>query len=143
MLGIATSILALLPPVRWWGAGGICPRNTRENFSHVGAGAIVLSFPWLLQNTWSVAVLALAFFLVLVAGKLTGLLSSVHNVERKTSGAYYYPWAVLGNFWLAKGDPLLFCTPIAVMALADTGAALVGKREGRLPLPRDGRCSFD
>ena len=51
-------------------------------------------------------------------------------MERQTGGAFFYPLAVVGTFWLSGGDPLLFCIPIAVMALADTAAALVGQQVG-------------
>jgi phytol kinase len=55
----------------------------------------------------------------------------VHGVARRSAGAYLYPFAVAATFLLSRGDPLLFCAPVAVMALADTGAALVGRRLGR------------
>ena len=106
---------------------GVRVEVTRK-FTHVGAGLIVMTFPWVLNSPWSVCLLSISFAGLLVVGKTTGLLSSVHGVERRTSGAYYYPLAVLGTFWLSKGDPLLFCVPIAVMALADTAAALVGQK---------------
>lgn len=102
-----------------------------RKLTHVGAGGIVMSFPWTLSSPWTVLLLSISFGALLTIGKLTGLLSSVHNVERRTSGAFFYPVAVLGTFWLSKGDPLLFCVPIAVMALADTAAALVGQSVGQ------------
>ncbi len=108
---------------------GVRVELTRK-LSHVGAGLIVLTFPWLLQSPWTVGALTIAFGGLLGLGKITGLLSSVHSVERRTSGAYYYPVAVFGTFWLSGGDPLLFCVPIAVLALADTAAALVGQQMG-------------
>lgn len=101
-----------------------------RKLTHVGAGMIVLTFPWLFESPWTVALLSVSFGGLLAVGKVTGLLSSVHSVERRTSGAYYYPVAVIGTFWLSDGDPLLFCVPIAVMALADTAAALVGQQVG-------------
>jgi phytol kinase len=104
-----------------------------RKFTHVGAGVIVMSFPWTLSSPWSVALLATLFGGVLVLGKITGLLGHVHNVSRRTGGAYYYPVAVFGTFWLSGGDPLLFCVPIAIMALADTGAAIAGQRPGTTP----------
>ena len=106
------------------------PTEYTRKLTHVGAGAVVMSFPWVISSPWTVALLSLAFFGILVAGKATGMLTSVHSIDRKTSGAYYYPFAVLGTFWLADGNPLLFCVPIAVMALADTVAALVGRKAG-------------
>ncbi len=111
---------------------------------HVGGGAVVLAVPWLLDHTVTLAVLCLAFFGLLVAGKVSGQLQSVHGVQRRTSGAYYYPLAVIGTWWLSEGDPVLFCTPIAIMALADTGAALMGKRPGnRRYRVLDGHRSFE
>jgi phytol kinase len=101
-----------------------------RKLTHVGAGLIVMTFPWLFQSPLTVAVLALGFFGILTLGKATGLLSCVHKIKRKSGGAFYYPFAVFGTFWLSDGDPLLFCVPIAVMALADTVAALVGRKTG-------------
>jgi phytol kinase len=115
-----------------------------RKLTHVGAGVIVMSFPWLIHHVTTVAVLAVAFLGVLVGGKVTGLLGSVHNVERRTSGAYYYPGAVLGAFWLSGGDPLLYCAPLAIMAVADTGAALVGQEYGETRFKvLDGERSFE
>jgi dolichol kinase len=102
-----------------------------RKLSHVGAGLIVILFPWLLSDIWTVIVLSIAFAVILFVGKMSGQLDSVHSVERRTSGAYYYPLAVLGLFWLSEGDPLLYCPPIAVLAISDTGAAIVGKRSGK------------
>jgi len=130
--GISAAILVLFGAAEWIGRTTRVPTEYTRKLTHVGAGVIVMTFPWIIDSPWTVAILSLAFFGVLVAGKATGLLSSVHNIERRTSGAYYYPFAVLGTFWLAKGDPLLFCLPIAVMALADTTAALVGRQAGQI-----------
>ncbi len=106
------------------------PVEWTRKLTHVGAGAVVLAFPWLVAHTVTVALLALAFTGVLVGGKVTGLLGSIHNVRRRTAGAYYYPVAVLGIWILSGGDPLLYCVPLGIMAVADTGAALVGQRTG-------------
>ncbi len=122
---------------------GLRTELTRK-FTHVGAGVVVLSFPWLITHTATVVVLALAFAGILVGGKVTGLLGSIHDVERRTGGAYYYPFAVLGAWLLSGGDPLLFCVPLAVMAVADTGAALVGQRAGETTFQvMDGQRSLE
>lgn len=101
-----------------------------RKLTHLGAGVIVLCFPWLLHSTITVAVLAMAFGGLLLLGRWTGQLGSVHNVERRTSGAYFYPVAVFSLFWLSDGNPLLYCPSIAVLAISDTGAAIVGKSRG-------------
>ena len=98
--------------------------------SHLGAGIIILTFPWLLSSATSVFVLTLSFGLILGVAKHFGLLQSIHDVERKTSGAYYYPLSVFVIYWLSKGNPVMFCLPITILALSDAGAALVGKQYG-------------
>jgi dolichol kinase len=137
MLGIASVILVMfavgeLLRRRW----GVEAEHTRK-FAHLGGGVVVMSLPWVLSSHWSVAALCVAFFGVLAFGRVTGVLGSVHGVERPTSGAYLYPLAVYGCYRLSelgptagRADPLLFCGPMAVMAVADAGAALVGRRIG-------------
>ena len=129
---ISTAILLLFVAAELWRRLRGAPVEHTRKLTHLGSGAIVMGFPWLIESAWSAALLALSFGLLLVVGKVTGLLASIHSVERRTQGAYLYPLAVLGTFLLADGDPLLFCVPLAVMAVADTGAALVGKHAGGL-----------
>jgi dolichol kinase len=117
--------------------------STRK-LSHIGAGFVIMTFPWLFQSPLTVAFLSSNFFLILLIGKKTNLLSSVHNVDRQTGGAFYYPIAVFIVFWMSKGDPLLFCLPMAVLAIADAGAALVGKKIGaRTYIVYDDSRSFE
>jgi phytol kinase len=105
--------------------------ETTRKFVHFGAGPIILSFPWIVSSSYTVGLLCMAFFLILVVGKKTGLLSGVHSVERETSGAFIYPVAVWICFTISDADPLLFCLPIAILAVADAGAALIGKKHGQ------------
>ena len=128
--GVAVSILGLFGLAELIRRTTQAPVELTRKLTHVGAGVIVMSFPWLIDSRWTVAVLAAAFLGLLMLGRVTGQLSSVHGVERRTSGAYFYPVAVFGTYWLSQGDPLRFCVPIAVMALADTVAAWVGKSRG-------------
>lgn len=127
---ISAYVLALFSGAEILGRSRSLPVEWTRKLTHLGAGGIVLAFPWLVAHTVTVVVLALAFAGILVGGKVTGLLGSIHNVERRTGGAYYYPFAVLGIWILSGGEPLLFCVPLAIMAVADTGAALVGQRAG-------------
>ena len=120
------------------------PVEYTRKLSHVGSGAIVLSFPWVIDSVVTVGLLAASFLGLLVLGKTTGLLGSVHGVARRTGGAYYYPVAVLASFWLADGDALLYCVPMAIMAVADTGAAIVGQELGETRFQvLDGERSFE
>lgn len=143
-LFISTAILALFVGAELIKRLSRTPTEWTRKGTHVGAGAVVLSFPWLITHTETVVVLSSTFALLLVAGRVTGLLSSIHDVERRTAGAYYYPFAVLLAWILSKGDPLTYCVPLAVMAVADTGAALVGQHAGESTYPvMDGTRSLE
>ncbi|MBN2799222.1 MAG: hypothetical protein JXX28_08770 [Deltaproteobacteria bacterium] len=122
-------ILTLSEVGRRWLA--LPPEWTRKG-SHLSSGAVVLAFPWLVHHTATVVVLALSFFALLVLGR-GGLLRSIHGVSRRTQGAYYYPFAVLMVWVLSGGAPSTYMVPLAIMAVSDTGAALVGQHTGLLP----------
>jgi phytol kinase len=47
-------------------------------------------------------------------------------------GEIYFPVAVGLVFLLSAGDPITFCIPMLILALADAGAALIGQRYGTL-----------
>ena len=143
-LSIATAILMLFAVAELWKRRNDVPTEWTRKLTHLGAGAVVMTFPWLISSAWTCVLLAGAFGGVLVIGKVTGLLSSVHDVERRTQGAFLYPLAVLGIYVLSEGDPLLFCVPLAIMAVADTGAALIGKgAEGLRYKVLDGQRSLE
>ena len=102
---------------------------TRKS-SHFGAGLIILTFPWILSSSISVFVLTTSFGLILFTAKKYDRLKSIHDIDRQTSGAFYYPLSVFVIYWMSKGDPVMFCLPITILALSDAGAALVGKQYG-------------
>ena len=106
------------------------PVEHTRKASHVIGGVVVFFMPYVVSSHWTVLGIALAFAVVLAASKAMGLLQSVHSVERRTRGAEFYPIAVYLIFLLADGNALLFQVPILVMALSDTGAAVVGQRYG-------------
>ncbi len=130
-LVISTLILALFVAAEVIHRLFDIPTERTRKLTHVGAGFVVMAIPLLLDSHWTVLVLAMAFFGLLAIGKITGLLGSIHKIERRSGGAYYYPFAVYVIYVLSAGDPWMYMVPILVMALADTGAALVGQRYGR------------
>ena len=127
---ISTAILVLFVVAEIIHRTLAIPTERTRKLTHVGAGFVVLAIPFLLNSHWTVLVLAAAFFGLLAIGKITGLLGSIHKIERRSGGAYYYPFAVYLVYVLADGDPWMYMVPILVMALADTAAALVGQRYG-------------
>jgi phytol kinase len=104
---------------------------------HLGMGLAALSLPWLFANIWSVVVLTCVFVLLLIGLRVVPRLrihlgSPIHGVDRKSLGDIYFALGVGGLFLLSSADPLLFCIPVLILALADTAAGLTGLYYGRL-----------
>jgi phytol kinase len=127
---LSTAILALFVAAELIHRFLDVPTERTRKLTHVGAGFAVLTVPWLFQSHWTVLALSLSFFGLLLGGKVTGLLGSIHRIERRSGGAYYYPFAVYLLYVVSAGDPWMFVVPMLVMALSDTAAALVGQRYG-------------
>ena len=119
------------------------PTEHTRKLSHMGAGVAIMSFPWFFSHWAPVIALSLSFLCILSAAKLLGLLQSIHNVQRKSGGAFYYPLAVIAMWLLSDGDPVLFCAPLAIMAVADTGAAVVGRHGEAKYKVFDGERTFE
>ncbi len=104
---------------------------------HIGMGLVTLSLPWLFATAWPVLLLTVAFTLFLTSLRLSRRLQQllggvIDGVARQSIGEIYFPVAVGSLFLLSGGDPLLYSTPLLILALADAAAALIGKRYGRL-----------
>jgi phytol kinase len=115
----------------WSRLGHAKPESTRK-LVHIGGGVIGLSLPWLLNSPLVVFVLTVSLSAIFLAGGKTGLLKSLHGVERKSRGSEYYPLAIFLIFLLAADRPWLYLTAVIVLAVADAFAALIGIRYGRL-----------
>lgn len=133
-LGVSLAFVALLALAEGGRRALHLPTEWTRKGAHALSGAVVVGFPWWIDHTLTIALLAGAFLGLLLWGK-RGALQSIHGVERRTSGAYYYPIAVLMVWLLAAGDRLTYTVPLGIMALADTGAALVGQHTRVLPYP--------
>jgi phytol kinase len=103
---------------------------------HMGSGLMALGLPWLFQSAGPVLILAAAAFLGLLAVKRLPALRSrlggvLEDVGRPSHGDLYFVAATALLFLIAKGDPLRFTLPMAILTFADSAAALVGRRCGR------------
>jgi phytol kinase len=110
------------------------PEITRK-ILHVGMGLIVQTFPWLFPTPWPVIALASAAIALLLAIRLLPVLRSlgaVTAVSRVSLGDVYFPLSVATLFTLTHNEPLLYCVPLLILALADAVAALIGLVYGRL-----------
>lgn len=115
----------------WRRVGKAKPEWTRK-LVHVGGGVTSLALPFLIRSPFVVLLLTVSLSALFFLGGKTGVLQSVHGVERKSRGSEYYPLAVFLVFLISSGRPWLFVCAILVLAVADAFAALIGSRYGRL-----------
>lgn len=104
--------------------------ETTRRVAHVAMGPVVATFPWALPGSWAVGVLALGFAGLLALTRRTGLLRSVHGVERGGVGAVAYPVGVWAAARIGEGAPAVYLAGIGVLALGDGVAGWVGDRWG-------------
>jgi len=135
VLGVLTGLITTL---RWYKHHYDPHPELVRKLLHIGMGLTTLTFPWLFDEVWPVLVLAgitIPGLLMLryschLKHQLGGV---IDGVKRDASlGEIYFPLGVAGLFILSGGDPLRFTIPILLLALADSLAALIGVRYGRL-----------
>ncbi len=106
--------------------------ETTRKLVHLVMGALCLTFPWLFDAPQPVFVLAafVSSMFIYLRFRAVGCLRPVlFGVERQSYGELFFPLAVALIFFLAK-EPVYFLVPIAVLAFADSAAALIGTRFG-------------
>ena len=138
--GILASVAAgimLLAAIAVWKAQFSPHPEVARKLLHVGNGAIALVFPWLFRESWPVFIVIGAALSILAALRfgpvpVRRLSMVLDDVDRLSRGDVWFLVAVALLFELSGGDRILFCVPILVLALADTAAALVGVRFGKL-----------
>jgi phytol kinase len=106
------------PPVEW----------TRK-LVHLGAGLIATSFPWLFASPWTLAIVALAGGVPVVAARRA--LGSLFAVDRESLGEVYFPLAVFILFAIGRERPIFYLVALLTMVVADTLAAVLGQAYGK------------
>jgi phytol kinase len=124
-----------------------------RKFVHIGTGVICLTFPFFVGSHWTVLILTIAFFALLITSIQLNLLKSINAVERKTSGSFIFPVVVYITFWaysifgihdmdavdinwtdgdVGKGAiysaTVYYFLPILILSISDPMAALIGKK---------------
>ena len=97
---------------------------------HFAGGLLVLAFPWIFDNRWTVIGLVSVFAFLIWATERVGLLKSVHGVARKTKGGLFYPLAVALLFVLAYDNPAFYLVAALTLIVSDAAAALLGTAYG-------------
>lgn len=115
--------------------GQCLPPELSRKAVHVGMGLVCLSFPWVFEDKWPVAVLAILAIIGLGAVRWIPILHQkiggvIGGVQRQSFGEFYFPIAVLVVFFLAGKDTLLYVIPVLTLTVADSVGALIGVRYG-------------
>lgn len=132
----AALLIALIAAIRAMQRRFALSAEASRKLFHVSGGLSTLAFPWLFHDVWPVlALLPLtvgALLALKYVRRLRGELGEVlYGIERRSLGEVYMPLGITLVWVLSGGDPLLFCPPVLMLALADPMAALVGVRFGR------------
>lgn len=114
---------------------GLHPELARKAV-HVGLGLYSLTFPLLFQTPGPVLAIcgtAVALLMGLRLGRASGrgLGAGLHGVARESYGELLFGASVALLFVLGHRTPVTYVLPLAILALSDAAAALVGVRYGR------------
>lgn len=131
VMGVLTAAMSVLSYIKK--KTGCEPELIRKAV-HVLMGCVTLSFPYLFEESWPVAVLSIATAVTLsFVGKLKMLNSwgCVLKADgRQSYGHICFPLAIGILFTLTFEQPLYFCIPVLILTLADAVSAMVGIRYG-------------
>jgi len=131
VMGVLTAAMSALSFIKK--KTGCEPELIRKAL-HVTMGLVTLSFPYIFEESWPVAVLSIATAVILsFVGKLKMLNSwgCVLKADgRQSYGHICFPLAIGVLFTLTFEQPLYFCIPVLILTLADAVSALVGIRYG-------------
>ncbi|MBS2008629.1 MAG: hypothetical protein JST01_16395 [Cyanobacteria bacterium SZAS TMP-1] len=130
VFGTLAALIAVAPKLSAMFA--LDAEDTRK-FVHLIMGLSCFSFPWLFSSA-----LPLIFLLVIVCLGMLILRKGPENiykkvlfgVKRNSLGEIFFPLAVTILFILARHNFSFYLIPVSLLALADSLAALVGRRLG-------------
>ena len=129
------SLGGLFAIVRYMRARDLLSAEHSRKVVHVGMGVVCLSFPWLFVSIVPVLALASMASAALLAVRVIPVLCDrfgcvISGVERRSYGEFAFIAGVAAAFVLSAGDATAYIASVSVLTVADTLAALVGKRLG-------------
>lgn len=133
VLALLGASMALLSA--WARRRGVSAELARK-LLHVEMALVTLAFPWLFESAAPVVVLAVAaaawFRLLRASAWLEARFGYALRAARRDShGETWFACGVCLAFLWTRGEPVAYGIAILVLGLADTAAALVGRRYGR------------
>lgn len=109
---------------------GVSAEITRK-LVHTVAGVLAATLPWFLTFS-EVMILGVGFVVILALSQYFNLLPSIHRVGRTTLGELAFPFGLLfGALFFFRSHPTAFQFGAVVLALADSGAAVIGQGIGK------------
>ena len=131
-------LLALLAAASFGARRLKLPPEAARKTVHVGLGLYCLTLPALFTSAAPVVATCAAAALLLLGvraakarGRGMGLAQGLHGVARQSYGELLFAAAVALLFVLGRANPITYALPLAILALSDAAAALVGQRYGR------------
>ena len=114
-------------------AGRFFSINTEitRKLSHVGTGVVAFFSPDFLSKN-EIIILSVLFLIVILITKHFGLLTSVHDVKRKTFGEFMFPVAVgISALIFLTAFVQAFQYGILILTFSDPAAGIIGSRYGK------------
>lgn len=135
-LGLAASFCLLLWAVKALGRRHDLHPEVQRKTIHVTLGLVSLSFPFALPEPPQFLLAALVMAAILMGVRKVPLMRrsfgrALHDVDRTSWGEIYFFAAVVTLYFLARDDAPLYVIPLAVLAISDALAAVVGVLGGR------------
>jgi phytol kinase len=120
----------------------ICGKRYHLNFEiqrkllHIVLGLVSLSFPFVFETTFEVALLLLSAFFIQLSIRYIPLLrrtlgESIYGVNRSWVGAGLFLISILALFIYSNGDYALYAGPLLLVTFADAFAAIFGTQYGK------------
>lgn len=99
-----------------------------RKLAHILGSLLCLSFPFLLNNHWSVMIIAITFCLFFYVTHNKGIYPSIHLVKRKSAGSFILPVSIylLFAIYIWTKNPILYLLPLLILAISDPLAGLAG-----------------
>lgn len=113
--------------LRRWGIPGELTRSLVHTLSAV----LALGLPYLFGSPWPVVVMAVGFAGSMVVSERLGLLGSIHDVPRRTTGAAMFPLGIAAAYALTGGQVPGYPVAVLALGLGDPAAAFIGRRFAR------------
>lgn len=128
LFALAPIAIVLVASELLWRRGVLRGERARK-FIHVLAGSWVAFWPYYIPLD-GIVVLSVAMLTLTIYSRATKLFHAIYAVKRKTYGDIIYALGLLLCAYLGT-EPWVFTVSVLLLALADGGAAVVGRLYGK------------